>query len=70
MTLIRAVSAQMHGERARESEVIVDSTVQEKNVTYPQTPSSIAKSSSDAGSLLIETQGVCGGVTARRFGRA
>jgi hypothetical protein len=29
-----AVSAQMHGERAKESEVVVDSTVQEKNVTY------------------------------------
>ena len=25
----------MHGERAKESEVVVDSTVQEKNVTYP-----------------------------------
>ena len=35
VTLILAVSAQMHGERAKESEVVVDSTVQEKNVTYP-----------------------------------
>jgi len=25
----------MHGERAKESEVVIDSTVQEKNVTYP-----------------------------------
>jgi hypothetical protein len=25
----------MHGERAKESEVVVDRTVQEKNVTYP-----------------------------------
>ena len=35
VALILAVSAQMHGERAQESEVIVDSTVQEKNVSYP-----------------------------------
>ena len=35
VALILAVSAQMHGERAKESEVVVDSTVQEKNVTYP-----------------------------------
>ena len=34
-SLILAVSAQMHGERAKESEVVVDSTVQEKNVSYP-----------------------------------
>ena len=35
VALILAVSAQMHGERAKESEVVVDSTVQEKKVTYP-----------------------------------
>ena len=35
VALILAVSAQMHGQRAKESEVVVDSTVQEKNVTYP-----------------------------------
>src|SRR5258705_10825369 len=35
VALILAVSAQMHGERAKESEVVVDSTGQEKNVTYP-----------------------------------
>ncbi|HEY5812300.1 MAG TPA: hypothetical protein VIT23_06580 [Terrimicrobiaceae bacterium] len=35
MALILAVSAQMHCQRAKESEVVVDSTVQEKNVTYP-----------------------------------
>ena len=35
VALILAVSAQMHGERAQESEVVIDSTVQEKNVTYP-----------------------------------
>jgi IS5 family transposase len=35
VALILAVSAQMHGKRAKESEVVVDSTVQEKNVTYP-----------------------------------
>ena len=35
VALILAVSAQMHGQRAQESEVVVDSTVQEKNVTYP-----------------------------------
>ena len=35
VALILAVSAQMHGERAKESEVVIDSTVQEKNVTYP-----------------------------------
>ena len=33
--LILAVSAQLHGARAQEREVVVDSTVQEKNVTYP-----------------------------------
>ncbi len=35
VALILAVSAQMHGERAKENEVVVDSTVQEKNVSYP-----------------------------------
>jgi IS5 family transposase len=35
VALILAVSAQMHGPRAQENEVVVDSTVQEKNVTYP-----------------------------------
>ena len=35
VALILAVSAQMHGQRAQENEVVVDSTVQEKNVTYP-----------------------------------
>ena len=35
VALILAISAQMHGKRAKESEVIVDSTVQEKNVSYP-----------------------------------
>lgn len=35
VTMILAVSAQMHGERAREQEVVVDSTVQEKNITHP-----------------------------------
>jgi len=35
VALILAISVQMHGERAKESEVVVDSTVQEKNVTYP-----------------------------------
>lgn len=29
------VSAQLHGEAAREKEVVVDTTVQEKNITYP-----------------------------------
>lgn len=35
VTLILAVSAQMHGQRAQENELVVDSTVQEKNITYP-----------------------------------
>jgi transposase, IS5 family len=35
VALIFAISAQMHGRRAQENEVVVDSTVQEKNVTYP-----------------------------------
>jgi IS5 family transposase len=35
VALILAASAQMHGKRAQENEVVVDSTVQEKNVTYP-----------------------------------
>ena len=34
-TLIFSISVEMHGERAREKEVVIDSTVQEKNVTYP-----------------------------------
>ena len=29
------VSAQMHGDKAQEPEVVVDTTVQEKNITYP-----------------------------------
>ena len=35
MALILAVSAQLHGARVQEREVVVESTVQEKNVTYP-----------------------------------
>jgi IS5 family transposase len=35
VALILAVSAQMHGQRAQEAEIVVDSTVQEKNITYP-----------------------------------
>jgi IS5 family transposase len=34
-TLILAVTAQMHGERAQEAEIVVDTTVQEKNITHP-----------------------------------
>lgn len=32
---ILSVSVRMHGQRAKETEVVVDSTVQEKNITYP-----------------------------------
>lgn len=35
MHRILKVTAQMHGVKAREKEVVVDTTVQEKNVTYP-----------------------------------
>jgi len=33
--LIMAVSASMHGDRLEEDEVVVDTTVQEKNITFP-----------------------------------
>jgi transposase, IS5 family len=33
--LILSVSAQMHGTAAREATVVIDTTVQEKNITYP-----------------------------------
>ena len=35
VALIFSISVELHGERAREKEVVIDSTVQEKNVTYP-----------------------------------
>ena len=35
VTLILGLSASMHGEKARESEVVIDTTAQEKNITYP-----------------------------------
>lgn len=35
VALILAISAQMHGKRCQEAEVVIDSTVQEKNITYP-----------------------------------
>jgi IS5 family transposase len=35
VSLIMGITAEMHGERARESEVVIDSTAQEKNITYP-----------------------------------
>ena len=35
MQLILAVSIQIHGPKGGEKEVVIDSTVQEKNVTYP-----------------------------------
>jgi IS5 family transposase len=34
-TLILALTAQMHGEKAEEADVVVDTTVQEKNITFP-----------------------------------
>lgn len=34
-TLILATTAQMHGKRAQESEIVIDTTVQEKNITHP-----------------------------------
>ena len=35
VTLIMGISANMHGKKAQESEVVIDSTAQEKNITYP-----------------------------------
>ncbi len=35
VAMILAISAQMHGKRCQETEVVIDSTVQEKNITYP-----------------------------------
>ncbi len=35
MALILAATARLHGKKSLESEVVVDTTVQEKNVTYP-----------------------------------
>ena len=35
VTLIMGISANMHGEKAQESEVVIDTTAQEKNITYP-----------------------------------
>lgn len=35
VALIFAASAQLHGKKAQEAEVVIDSTVQEKAVTYP-----------------------------------
>ena len=35
VTLIMGISASMHGERARESEVVIDTTALEKNITWP-----------------------------------
>ena len=35
VTLIMGISAIMHGKKAQESEVVIDSTAQEKNITYP-----------------------------------
>lgn len=35
VTLILAISAQMHGKNSQEAEIVVDTTVEEKNITYP-----------------------------------
>ena len=35
MELIFKVSVQLHGNKAEEKEVLIDTTVQEKNITYP-----------------------------------
>jgi IS5 family transposase len=32
---ILAATIKLHGERAKEKEVVVDTTVQEKNITFP-----------------------------------
>lgn len=34
-TLILTLTAQMHGEKAREGDIVVDTTVQEKDITFP-----------------------------------
>ena len=70
VALILAVSAQLHGARAQEREVVVDSTVQEKNVTYPVDTKSIGRSSCGAGSFPTKAGSGYDDATARKFGRA
>ena len=48
VALILGISAQIDGKELR-PELVIDSTVQEKNITYPWIPSNTGKSSSDAG---------------------
>lgn len=56
-----------HGQRSTESEVVVYSTVQgERMRPVRWTPSSIARSSFDAASLLTETPRACDGTAAKR----
>ena len=56
MDYFRLRNDRANGERAKESEVVIDSTVQEKNVTYPLDTKHIERSSSGAGSWPIEAK--------------
>ena len=68
---ILAVSAQLHGARVQEREVVVDSTVQEKNVTYPVDTKQYRKIIMRCWKLSDKSGDPgCGDATARKFGRA
>lgn len=56
-TLILAVTAQMHGPRAQEAEIVVDTTVQEKNITHP-TDTKLARKIIQRCWKLADQQGV------------
>ena len=70
VALILAVSAQLHGARVQEREVVVESTVQEKNVTYPVDTKQYRKIIMRCWKLSDKSGSGCGDATARKFGRA
>ena len=67
VALILAVSAQCTG-ACQEREVVVDSTVQEKNVTYPVDTKQYRKIIMRCWKLSDKSGSVCGDATARKFG--
>lgn len=55
---ILQVSIELHGKKAQEREILIDSTVQEKNITFP-TDTKLYKKIADKCVAIAEQEGVC-----------
>ena len=65
---IFASTIELHGEKAKEKEVVVDTTTQEKNITYPTDTKLAAKIVRGGGKLAPrQTAGFCARVSSEKF---